>query len=108
MIGEPLDEPVHERDLLGLRTFPALEPAAHLAVQKSVGFSKRDQSVLFNIDGVQLNQAVDESSAHSRRIIGKDREFVRNTIADDDPSPALHDEEDCADDRCVLAKVKDL
>src|ERR1700676_1320968 len=31
-IGEPLDEPVHPKDLLGFRAFPALEPTAHLAV----------------------------------------------------------------------------
>src|SRR5215471_12250503 len=105
LIGEPLDDPLHQRDLFGFRTLPPLEPTAHLTLQKTIWLSKRDQSMLFDIDGVQLDQAVDESLAHSRRIIRKSRKLRWNAIADHDAAPSLHDEENRSDDRGVLAKM---
>ncbi len=64
--------------------------------------------MLFDVDGMQLNQAIDESPAHARRVIGKGGKFRRNPIAYDDPAPALHDEEDRADDGGIFAKVEDF
>ena len=52
MRGQPLHQVVHGGDLFRLGALPAIEPAAHLALQETGGLTQRDQAVLLDVDRV--------------------------------------------------------
>ena len=108
MIRQPLNQALHQRNLLGLGAIPAFEPAAHLPFQKSSRLAERHQPVLFDVHSMQLHQAVHKAPAHSRRIVWDGYQFRRNAIAHHDAMPPLHDEENGSDNRSVLAQMKNF
>ena len=67
--GQPRHHAIHFRTGLGPRALPALGPSLHLPFDESLRLAERDQPVFFDIDAVQLDQAIDKRAADALRVI---------------------------------------
>jgi len=82
--------------------------AQHLALKKALGHTESDQASFRNIDGVQPYQAIDKRLTRPPRIVGRIRKLQRNLIAQYEPMPALHQNENHTQHGGILANDKRL
>ena len=102
VLRQPLDEPVHRRDLALFRHHVLLRPAAHLAREIAARPAEIRQARRLRVDSVQDRQAFVHLRIDPRALAGVGARH-RHRV-EDPPALALHDVERRADDRIVLAQ----
>lgn len=105
---KPCHDAIHFGARLGAGAIPSISPAVDLALDESFGFAERSEAVLFDIDRMHLDYAVDECPADARGAIFVARDFGRNAGAENDAPAALHQKEWRADDVRVFADQVDF
>ena len=92
------------RQLTRFRRLPLLPPAPHLAAKKAIGVPKAGEADLVGVDGVQLQQGLDEGRRHRAPRFDRVGKLGGQRVADDVAVDPLHHVEPRADHRFVLAE----